>query len=71
MPDATTPGPPGDPRRAQPTTFQDLILVLQQHWAGQGCVLEQPYDMEMGAGTFHPSTFLLSLIHISEPTRPY
>ena len=61
MPDATTPGTPGDPRRAQPTTFQDLILVLQQHWAAQGCVLEQPYDMEMGAGTFHPSTFLRAI----------
>ena len=61
MPDATTPGTPGDPRRAQPTTFQNLILALQQHWAGQGCVLEQPYDMEMGAGTFHPSTFLRAI----------
>ncbi len=66
MPDATTPGTPGahevdKTRGAQPTTFQDLILALQQHWAGQGCVLEQPYDMEMGAGTFHPSTFLRAI----------
>ena len=38
--------------------FQDMILQLQQYWAKQGCVLMQPYDIEMGAGTFHPSTFL-------------
>ncbi|MFQ6006716.1 MAG: glycine--tRNA ligase subunit alpha [Woeseia sp.] len=39
-------------------TFQDLILALQQFWAEQGCVIAQPYDMQMGAGTFHPATFL-------------
>ena len=39
-------------------TFQDLILALQQFWARQGCVIVQPYDMQMGAGTFHPATFL-------------
>ena len=39
-------------------SFQELILTLQQYWASQGCVLVQPYDMEMGAGTFHPATFL-------------
>jgi glycyl-tRNA synthetase alpha chain len=39
-------------------TFQDLILKLQTFWAGHGCVLVQPMDMEMGAGTFHWSTFL-------------
>ncbi len=39
-------------------TFQDLILALQQFWAERGCVVAQPYDMEMGAGTFHPATFL-------------
>ena len=38
--------------------FQDLILQLQQYWAERGCVLMQPYDKEMGAGTFHPATFL-------------
>ena len=37
-------------------SFQDLILSLQHFWARQGCVLLQPYDMEMGAGTFHPAT---------------
>jgi glycyl-tRNA synthetase alpha chain len=41
-----------------PPTFQDLILDLQQFWAAKGCVIAQPYDMEMGAGTFHPATFL-------------
>ena len=39
-------------------TFQDLILNLQHYWGSQGCVLMQPYDMEVGAGTFHPATFL-------------
>jgi glycyl-tRNA synthetase alpha chain len=38
--------------------FQDVILSLQHFWAEQGCLLQQPYDMEVGAGTFHPSTFL-------------
>jgi glycyl-tRNA synthetase alpha chain len=39
-------------------TFQELILRLQQFWADQGCVVLQPLDMEVGAGTFHPATFL-------------
>ncbi|MBF0341659.1 MAG: glycine--tRNA ligase subunit alpha [Magnetococcales bacterium] len=42
-------------------TFQELILSLQTYWSNQGCVLLQPHDMEMGAGTFHPATFLRSL----------
>ncbi|HEY5732140.1 MAG TPA: glycine--tRNA ligase subunit alpha [Methyloceanibacter sp.] len=42
-------------------SFQDLILRLQRCWADQGCVILQPYDMEMGAGTFHPATTLRSL----------
>jgi len=42
-------------------TFQDLILTLQNYWASHGCVVMQPYDMEMGAGTFHPATFLRSI----------
>ncbi len=41
--------------------FQDIILRLQQFWGRQGCVLLQPYDMEMGAGTFHTATFLRAL----------
>jgi glycyl-tRNA synthetase alpha chain len=39
-------------------TFQDLILKLSQFWVSQGCVLQQPYDVEVGAGTMHPETFL-------------
>ncbi|GAA5101701.1 glycine--tRNA ligase subunit alpha [Wohlfahrtiimonas larvae] len=42
-------------------TFQEMILRLQTFWAEQGCVLLQPYDMEVGAGTFHSATFLRSL----------
>ena len=41
-----------------PLTFQDLILSLQGYWAKQGCVIQQPYDTEKGAGTFNPATFL-------------
>jgi glycyl-tRNA synthetase alpha chain len=44
-----------------PTTFQDLILALQSFWAAQGCVILQPYDLEVGAGTFHPATTLRAL----------
>src|SRR5688572_1588605 len=44
-----------------PLTFQELILKLQGFWAGQGCVIVQPMDMEMGAGTFHWATFLRAL----------
>ena len=44
-----------------PQTFQDLILALQEYWAAKGCVLLQPYDKEMGAGTFHTATFLRSI----------
>ncbi|PKM42814.1 MAG: glycine--tRNA ligase subunit alpha [Gammaproteobacteria bacterium HGW-Gammaproteobacteria-1] len=43
------------------STFQGLILALQEYWAGQGCVILQPYDMEVGAGTFHPATFLRAI----------
>jgi glycyl-tRNA synthetase alpha chain len=46
-----------DPSRS----FQGLILALQQYWASWGCVLLQPYDMEVGAGTFHPATTLRAL----------
>jgi glycyl-tRNA synthetase alpha chain len=42
-------------------SFQGLILTLQQFWAAQGCVILQPYDMEVGAGTFHPATTLRAL----------
>ncbi len=46
-----------DPKRS----FQDLILILHRYWAEQGCIILQPYDMEVGAGTFHPATTLRSL----------
>lgn len=42
-------------------TFQGLILALQQYWAAQGCVILQPLDIEVGAGTFHPGTFLRAI----------
>jgi glycyl-tRNA synthetase alpha chain len=42
-------------------SFQDLILKLQTFWADRGCVVQQPYDMEVGAGTFHPATFLRAI----------
>ena len=45
-------------RPPNPPTFQDLILRLQTFWADQGCVLQQPYDIEVGAGTMAPETFL-------------
>ena len=51
MPNATT----------QPKSFQEIILRLQSYWAAQGCAILQPYDMEVGAGTFHPATTLRSL----------
>jgi glycyl-tRNA synthetase alpha chain len=44
-----------------PRTFQNLILTLQNFWAEQGCLILQPYDVEMGAGTFHPATTLRAL----------
>ena len=47
--------------RLKPTCFQELILTLQDYWAGQGCLILQPYDMEMGAGTFHTATTLRAL----------
>ena len=55
-------------RRASPdgasaaiSSFQDLILELQRFWAARGCIIAQPYDMQMGAGTFHPATFLRAI----------
>lgn len=46
---------------AKPSTFQEIIFTLQQYWAEQGCVILQPLDMEVGAGTFHPATFLRAI----------
>ncbi len=44
-----------------PRSFQEIILRLQTYWGGQGCAILQPYDMEVGAGTFHPATTLRAL----------
>ena len=50
------------PRNLDPKySFQGLILTLQQFWASQGCTILQPYDMQMGAGTFHTATTLRAL----------
>jgi glycyl-tRNA synthetase alpha chain len=50
-----------DNEASRPSSFQDLILTLQHYWADRGCVILQPYDMEVGAGTFHPATTLRAL----------
>ena len=47
--------------KADVSTFQGLILALQHFWAERGCVILQPLDMEVGAGTFHPGTFLRAI----------
>ena len=44
-----------------PRSFQEIILRLQNFWASKGCAILQPYDMEVGAGTFHPATTLRAL----------
>ncbi|TDL79802.1 glycine--tRNA ligase subunit alpha [Palleronia sediminis] len=46
---------------ARPTCFQDILMALQSYWASAGCAVLQPYDMEVGAGTFHPATTLRAL----------
>ena len=50
-----------DLRASDVLTFQDMILSLQRYWANLGCVIMQPYDNEVGAGTFHTATTLRSL----------
>jgi tetrameric-type glycyl-tRNA synthetase alpha subunit len=45
----------------KPLTFQDLVFALQHYWSARGCVILQPYDMEVGAGTFHSATFLRAI----------
>jgi glycyl-tRNA synthetase alpha chain len=60
--DAATPqAPPAPAAGAKKLSFQDIILRLHAFWAAQGCVILQPYDVEMGAGTFHPATTLRAL----------
>jgi len=58
-------------------SFQDLVLTLQRYWADHGCILMQPFDSEMGAGTFHPATFLgaigpepISAAYVQPSRRP-
>ena len=59
----------------QPSTFQELLFALQRFWAERGCVLQQPYDLEVGAGTMSPDTFLRVLgpepvrIAYAQPSR--
>ena len=59
MTPAPNPSAAAPPKAAR--SFQDLILTLQRYWAERGCVILQPYDMEVGAGTFHPATTLRAL----------
>jgi glycyl-tRNA synthetase alpha chain len=49
------------PKPRRPFTFQEMILALHRFWGARGCVLDEPYDVEVGAGTMHPATFLRSL----------
>src|SRR5664279_5511067 len=46
---------------SKPQTFQELLFALTHFWSARGCVILQPYDMEVGAGTFHPATFLRAI----------
>ena len=46
---------------APPRSFQEILMRLQAYWAARGCAILQPYDMEVGAGTFHPATTLRAL----------
>ncbi|MGH8143212.1 MAG: glycine--tRNA ligase subunit alpha [Steroidobacteraceae bacterium] len=58
----TQTGPRTGPKPgSRPQTFQDLIFALQRYWSARGCVILQPYDMEIGAGTFHTATFLRAI----------
>ncbi len=49
---------PSTKARPKGLNFQELIFGLQKYWADRGCVIQQPYDVEVGAGTMHPETFL-------------
>ncbi|MDO9527535.1 MAG: glycine--tRNA ligase subunit alpha [Syntrophales bacterium] len=48
-------------QRRENVTFQELILALEKYWDNKGCIIQQPYDIEVGAGTFNPATFLRAL----------
>lgn len=58
-----SPNPPPRPPHSHPNapTFQEVIFALERFWADEGCVIHQPYDIEVGAGTMHPETFLRAL----------
>src|SRR5258708_17856293 len=64
------------PLKLKGPTFQNLILQLQHYWGDYGCVIQQPYDVEVGAGTMHPETFLRVLgtagykVAYVQPSRP-
>src|ERR1700722_1119638 len=64
------------PAKPQGLTFQDLIFKLEKFWTDKGCILQQPYDVEVGAGTMHPETFLRVLgpepykVFSGQPNRP-
>jgi glycyl-tRNA synthetase alpha chain len=62
-PAKTRPGPTNGAKvlASKPPSFQKLILTLHDYWSGHGCLILQPYDLEMGAGTFHPATTLRAL----------
>jgi glycyl-tRNA synthetase alpha chain len=53
--------PPAEAPRKGPSSFQDLIFALQTYWSAKGCLILQPYDIEVGAGTLHPGTVLRAL----------
>ena len=57
----TKPPEKPSPKKASAKSFQAIILALQKYWSEQGCAILQPYDMEVGAGTFHPATTLRAL----------
>ena len=61
MPDGHPRSTDGAGLAAPGRDFQSLILTLQRYWADKGCMVLQPYDLEVGAGTFHPATTLRSL----------
>src|SRR5258708_20491887 len=58
------------PLKLKGPTFQNLILQLQHYWGDYGCVIQQPYDVEVGAGTIHPETFL-RVLSTAAYQRPY
>ena len=54
----------------KPVCFQEILMALNAYWAARGCAILQPYDMEVGAGTFHPATTLRALGSRNPGPRP-